>query len=253
MKVLIIEDEKHAADHIAKLIGDYDSSIEVIQVLGSVKKSVEWFNQNPLPDLLFMDIQLSDGLSFDIFKQCTITTPVIFTTAYDEYAIRAFKLNSIDYLLKPISPEELAGAIDKFKNIRQTAASGTFDLKSVDKVMKLLTREFKNRFLIKVGEHIRFIPVEDILYFNSLEKATFLQTSASKSYSIDYSLDDIESLIDPSIFFRISRKYIVSIESIVDIISFSNSRLKLKLKNCTDDNIIVSREKVQSFKTWLDK
>jgi two-component system, LytTR family, response regulator len=252
MKVLIIEDEKHAADHIAKLIGDCDSSFEVIQVLGSVKKSVEWFNQNPQPDLLFMDIQLSDGLSFDIFKQCAITTPVIFTTAYDEYAIQAFKLNSIDYLLKPISPEELGTAIEKFKNTRLNLPAG-FDLKSVDKVVKLLTREFKNRFLIKVGEHIRFIQVEDILYFNSLEKATFLQTTANKSYPIDYSLDEIESLVDTSKFFRISRKYIVSIESINDIISFSNSRLKLKLKNCSDNEIIVSREKVQSFKAWLDK
>lgn len=252
MKVLIVEDEPLAAGHLTKLISEYDPAIEVIKVIDSVKKSIDWFNNHSHPDLLFLDIQLADGLSFDIFKQCEIKTPIIFTTAYDEYAIKAFKVNSIDYLLKPISPEELRTAIEKFKNTKNPDSNIGFDLKSMEHAIQLLTKEYKNRFVIKVGEHIRFVPIEDISFFYSLEKATFIQTTLQKNYCIDFSLDDLENLVDPAKFFRINRKYIVSLASISDIISYSNSRLALKLKGCNFDDVIVSREKVSSFKEWLD-
>ena len=255
MKIIIIEDEQLAAKRLLELILKYDPEIEILGEFDSVEKSVEWFNSNSPPDLVFMDIQLADGLSFEIFEQSMITSPIIFTTAYDQYAIKAFKVNSIDYLLKPIDFDELSTAIEKFKNIHCEKKPEYISTKNIafDKVLQLLTKEYKSRFVIKVGEHIKSIQVEDISCFYSLEKASFLQTKKNSNYVLDYSLEQIESLINPDDFFRVNRKYIINLKAIADIISYSNSRLKIELKVENDEDIIVSREKVKSFKAWLEK
>jgi len=255
MRIIIIEDEQLAAKRLLELILKYDPEIEILGKFDTVEKSVEWFNSNPPLDLVFMDIQLADGLSFEIFEQCLISSPVIFTTAYDQYAIKAFKVNSIDYLLKPIDFDELSTAIEKFKNIHFGKSTENITPKNLafDQVLKLLTKEYKNRFVVKVGEHIKSIQVENISCFYSLEKASFLQTNENNNYVLDYSLDQIESLLNPNDFFRVNRKYIVNLKEIRDIISYSNSRLKIILNLKNDEDIIVSREKVKSFKVWLEK
>lgn len=252
MHVLIIEDEKLAADHLESLIHRYDGSIKIIDRLGSVKKAVAWFARNPPPDLAFFDIQLSDGISFEIFELSRVTCPVIFTTAFNEYALKAFKVNSVDYLLKPIDFDELGAAMDKFRNNLKDQARPDFHT-MVDQVMHMLTDNYKQRFVIKVGEHIRSVPVANILYFYSLEKATFLHTADDHNYVIDYSLDQVERMIDPAKFFKINRKYIISMEAIRDIITYSNSRLKIELMHSNDMDAIVARERVNNFKQWLDQ
>ncbi len=251
MKVVIIEDEKLAAERLQELILKCEPQALILGVKDSVKKSVEWFNTNPSPDLVFMDIQLADGLSFEIFEKTIVSCPVIFTTAFDEYAIRAFKVNSIDYLLKPIDLNELKAAIEKF---RKTHIAGQIKSSDVfDKVLNALTNNYKQRFVIKVGEHIRSVSTDQIHYFFSLEKATFLHTSDNHNYVIDYSLEQVESLVDPEKFFRVNRKYIIAFGSVKDIITYSNSRLKLELEHSDDQDVIVAREKVSNFKQWLDK
>jgi len=252
MKVLIIEDEKPAAKHLSALIKEYNPEIEILGQVESVKKGVEWFHNNSAPDLAFFDIQLADGLSFEIFEQTLVNCPIIFTTAFNEYALKAFKVNSIDYLLKPIDFDELKAAIDKFIEVRREANPSQFQA-VMDNVMNMLTENYKQRFVIKVGEHIKSIPVENILYFYSLEKATYLHTSEDFNYVIDYSIEQLENLVDPQQYFRINRKYLIRIEAIEDIISYSNSRLKIELKHSKDMDAIVAREKVNSFKRWLDR
>ncbi|MFY9152689.1 MAG: LytTR family DNA-binding domain-containing protein [Prolixibacteraceae bacterium] len=251
-KVLIIEDEKPAAEWLRNLILKFDSRISILKVIDSVTSAVDWFNQNSSPDLVFMDIQLADGLSFEIFERVQISCPVIFTTAYQEYAIKAFKVNSIDYLLKPISFPELEAAFKKFGNQYSHAVSPIVTIELLSKVKEMLRKPYKTRFVIKVGEHLKSIEVEDILFFYSLDKASYLCTSDFKTYLIDYSLDRITEMVDDHQFFRINRKYILSNQSIADIVHYSNSRLKIKLKKPGEESIIVSRDKVASFKEWLD-
>jgi two-component system LytT family response regulator len=255
MTTLIIEDEKLAAEKLIELIYKYDSSIEVKAILDSVEKSVDWFRKNNHPDLVFMDIQLADGLSFEIFEKTEVNSPVIFTTAYDEYTIDAFKVNSVDYLLKPVDIDELTAAINKYKS--NFGPKGLKEFKPgpeiYEKLINQLTQSYKNRFLVKVGLHIRSLPVEDIEYFYTSEKSTFLCTTDGKNYDLDYSLDQLAKLVDPGLFFRISRKFIINLSAIKDIIAYSNSRLKIILKNPPDEDAIVSREKVRDFKKWLDR
>lgn len=252
MNVLIIEDEKLAADHLSSLIRLYDQDITILDRLDSVKKSVQWFNSNSQPDLVFMDIQLADGLSFEIFEQTIVSCPIIFTTAFNEYALKAFKVNSIDYLLKPIDFDELKTAIDKYKEVQRVSKPAQYQM-VMDNVMSMLMDNYKQRFVIKVGEHIKSIAVDDILYFYSLEKATFLHTANDHNYVIDYSVEQLENLLDPKRFFRINRKYFICLDAIDDIVSYSNSRLKVELKHSTDMDAIVAREKVNKFKKWLDR
>ena len=251
MKVIVIEDEHLAAKRLIDLINKFDASIHVLEKLSSVKKSVEWFNKKLDVDLIFMDIQLADGLSFEIFEQCEFTAPIIFTTAFDEYAIRAFKVNSIDYLLKPIDFEELSNALNKFRN-QQEKERKPINHTKMEEVLQLLTKQYKTRFVVKVGTHIKPIEVVEIQYFYSLEKATFLYTNENKSYALDFSLDQIERLIDPEQFFRINRKFLVNIKAIKEIVSYSSSRLKIDFKSSKEEDAIVSREKVASFKKWLE-
>lgn len=252
MKVLIIENEKLAADHLSNLLIKYNENIEILDRLDTVKKSVRWFNNNPHPALAFFDIQLADGISFEIFEQVEVNCPIIFTTAFNEYAIKAFKVNSVDYLLKPIDFSELKVAIDKFKRTQETSQKGQYQ-EAVSNMMQLMSDNFKQRFVVKVGEHIKSIPVSNILYFYSMEKATFMHTTEDRNFVIDYSLDQLENLLDPGKFFKINRKYLIAMNAIQDIITYSNSRLKIELKHSTDMDAIVAREKVVKFKEWLDK
>lgn len=252
MTCLIIEDEKIAAERLRALIAEYDESIIVLDVIQSVGNAVAWFGHQPSPDLVFMDIQLADGLSFEIFERSVINAPVIFTTAYEEYTLKAFKVNSIDYLLKPIDLGDLKNAIDKYKASPFNQQIYRYPQHVFDKVLNAFTKEYKNKFVIKVGDHIRIIPVDEINCFFSIEKATFLQTAGNRQYAISHSLDQLTELLDPGKFFRINRQYIIAFSSIIDIIHYTSSRLRLKIINNEDKDIIVSREKVQEFKTWLE-
>lgn len=261
MKVLLVEDEKLASDRLAALLLRLNSSIEIGGRLDSVRKTVEWLNNNEEPDLLFLDIRLADGLSFEIFEKVKVYAPIIFTTAYDEYAIKAFKVNSLDYLLKPIDEDELQAALHKYagwNNGRNAGenAKGTKSSISTDKLQSLLAtlgRTYKERFIIKVGDHIRSVEVKEADHFVSQEKATFLQTREGKRFIVDYTLDQVENLVDPTQFFRINRKYMVAFSAIKDIVAWSNSRLRLVLHNSNDPEVIVAREKVNTFKEWLDR
>ena len=252
MKVLIVEDESMAAKRLTNLLLKLEPDIEILDQLDSVKTAVKWLSNNQA-DLLFFDIQLADGLSFEILNQVNIQTPIIFTTAFDEYAIKAFKVNSIDYLLKPIDPVELKHALEKFhQNFKQPETQQP-NMAMLEQAMKMLTKQYKERFVVKIGEHIHTIPVSDTAYFFSQDKATFLVTEEKKRYIIDYTLEEVEGLIDPQDFFRINRKYLVSMRAVKDIVSYPNSRLRIILHQSDEMDAIVSRERVQDFKKWLDR
>lgn len=254
MQVLIIEDEQLAAERMVELLNLYDKTIEVAETFDSIKNSVQWLTNNPQPNLIFMDIQLADGLCFDIFEQVTLECPVIFTTAYEEYAIKAFKVNSVDYLLKPIDFSELKTSIEKFqKHFQVLNQASIIQSDLIQSVKKMLLRPYKNRFVIKVGEHLKSVSTDEILYFFSLEKTTNIYTSNSKKFIVDYSLDHLTGLLDNEKFFRVSRKHIINRDAISDIIVYSKSRLKVKLINQGEDDLIVSRDKVNAFKKWLDE
>jgi len=253
MKVVIIEDEHLTAERIATLLEQIDPGIKVLSIIDSVKRSVEWFKSDQKPDLIFMDIQLADGLSFDIFDLVKIEAPVIFITAFQEYAIKAFKVNSVDYLLKPVSEEDLRAALDKYGryfNREMTVPHIGGDL--LRSIREMISRPYKSRFMIRVGEHIKSIDVKEILYFYSLQKGTYLHSSEGRNYVIDYTLGALEELLDPLLFHRINRKYLVSHRAISDLITLSSSKLKVKLKHTDEDDIYISRERVGSFKAWLD-
>lgn len=252
MKVLIVEDESMAAKRLSSLLNKLEPEIEILDQLDSVKTAVKWLSEHQA-DLLFFDIQLADGLSFEIFNQIKISTPIIFTTAFDEYAIQAFKVNSIDYLLKPIDPEELQNALDKFHQNFRKAVPQQPNLALLEQAMQMMTKQYKERFVVKIGEHIHTIPVSEAAYFFSQDKATFLVTAEKKRYIIDYTLEEVEGLINPQEFFRINRKYLISLQAVKDIVSYSNSRLRIILSQSDDMDAIVSRERVQDFKKWLDR
>jgi DNA-binding LytR/AlgR family response regulator len=254
MKIVIIEDEPHAAQRLHTLVSELIHNSEIIAKIDTVKKSVHWLKTNEKPDLIFMDIQLADGLSFQIFEQHQITSPVIFTTAYDEYALKAFKVNSIDYILKPVDKSELQAALDKLKNLSGNQIGSQKDiLTNIGQAVEMLLKKYKTRFVVKVGEHLRTIEVQTIRYFFSQEKTTFCVTDDNRNHILDYTLEQLEEMLDPAEFYRINRKYLVRSVAIQDIISYTNSRLKLVLKGSQDNEIIVARERVQDFKSWLDR
>ena len=252
MKVLIIEDEPQAAQRLENLLCSIDSAISLLGNLDSVKKSVSWLKSNAKPDLIFMDIQLADGLSFEIFEQVEVDAPIIFTTAFDEYALKAFKVNSIDYILKPFDKEELQQALQKY-NRMTSASKPSVMMESIGYAMQMLTKKYKQRFVLKVGEHLKSVEVNEIFFFFSLEKTTFCQTKDGRKHILDFTLDQLDGLLDPARFFRINRKYIVAVDAIQDMVSYTNSRLRLVLKTSDDKDVIVARERVQEFKEWLDR
>ncbi len=258
MRALLVEDEKLAAERLSLLLLKLDSSVAVVGCTESVRKTVEWLKSNEAPDLIFLDIQLADGLSFEIFEKVKVSTPIIFTTAYDEYAIKAFKVNSLDYLLKPIDEEDLQAALTKYRqwNPPQKNEPGpatTITPEKFETLMNMLGRTYKERFVIKVGDHLRSVEVKDADHFASQEKATYLQTKEGKRFIVDFTLDQVEALVDPARFFRINRKYLVAFSAIRDIVAWSNSRLRIVLHNSDDFEVIVAREKVNAFKEWLDR
>lgn len=251
MKVLIIEDEHYAADKLSRMLHDLDPDIQVLALLESVSESANWLSSNPAPDLIFMDIQLDDGISFEIFDSVKITTPIIFTTAYNEYAIKAFKVNSVDYLLKPYTAKDLKSAINKYKELHEGTG---IQSEKFDHLYRQLVKEYKSRFFVKIGTHFHSISVDEIACFFIRDRATFIKTLIGKNFDIDYSLDQVQKLVDPARFFRINRNYMINIDSIADIISYSSNRLKIVLKNFEHlDDLLVSREKTSDFKKWLDR
>ena len=251
MNVLIIEDEKPAARRLNRMLASLN--IDVSEMLHSVEESLNWLQNNEHPDLIFLDIQLSDGLSFEIFEEIEVKSAIIFTTAYDEYALKAFKLNSIDYLLKPIDEDELEAAVNQFKKHQPKQAEVQVNLDDIRKLLiNPIDRKFKKRLSIKVGQHIKLIPVDDIECFYSENKATYIHTSEKRNYLLDNSLEKWEEQLNPEQFFRANRTFIVHINAIKDIISYTNSRLKLVLETYNDQEIIVSRERVKDFKNWID-
>jgi DNA-binding LytR/AlgR family response regulator len=246
MKAIIIEDEKLSAEHLATLLKKIDNSITIIASFDSVKKSVEEFKKGLKADLLFVDVHLADGISFDIFSQISVETPVIFTTAYNEYAIKAFKINSVDYLLKPIGIEDLRMAVEKFKKLN--GANQSVILENISNTYQSINKQYKNRFMVKIGDTISSIKTEDILHFVSEDGMVLLVTENNKRYVIDYTLDNLETLISPDIFFRI-----INISSVQKVASYFNSRLKINSSSLKDEDCVVSRERVNDFKQWLDK
>ena len=250
MTTIIIEDEKPAARLLHRKLQKLN--IEVGVMLHSVEESIEWFSKNEHPDLIFLDIQLSDGLSFEIFEKTAIKSAIIFTTAYDEYALRAFKLNSIDYLLKPIDEDDLEVAVSKFK--ARLPKQETLQL-DFDQIKKMLSNPFeknyKKRFTVKIGQHLKVISTDEIECFFSENKGTYIHTFDNRNYLIESTLEVLEQELDPADFYRVSRKFIIPLKAIKEIVLYSNSRLKVILPSYKEDEVVVSREKVSDFKAWI--
>lgn len=254
MKVLIIEDENLTARRLESLLLKYDPSIEVLARIPSVAKAVQWFRENPSPDLVFMDIHLDDDLGFRIFEQVQLMVPIIFTTAYDEYMIQAFKVNSIDYLLKPVNYEELVAALHKYQLLKKQAQAATPDLTTLLNLLgKPKETDYKDRFMVTVGTKIRSIETSEIAYFFLEEKVAFLVTQDGLHLPVDYSLDKLTQILNPRQFFRISRQYLVSLPAIETIHTYSSSKLKLDLKPKARHEVFVSGDRITDFKEWLGK
>ena len=248
IKALIVEDEGVAARRLEKLL--LQQGVSVLASCDSIKSFKKYLSSHPEPDLFFLDIHLSDGIIFDFLQEQPLSAPIIFTTAYDQYAIKAFKQNSIDYLLKPFDTEDLKMAIEKFNRLHQ--ATNSIDLKALGQLLQQQQpKSYRQRIMVKVGDHLRPIAISTVTHIYSEQKITFLHTSEGRAYPIDPSIDKIMQELDPSFFFRISRSHLVNINYIEDVISFSSSRLKIKLRGVADDAIVVSRDRVKDFKGWL--
>ena len=254
MNILIIEDEKPAARLLQRKVEKL--GLQVNTMLHSVEEAISWFQNNAHPDLIFLDIQLSDGLSFEIFEyfdkaQQHIKSAVIFTTAYDEYALRAFKLNSIDYLLKPIDEEDLEIAVNKFK-ARNQAQNISLDFEAIKRMLvNPVEKEYKKRFSVKIGQQLKVISIDEVECFYSENKGTYIHTLDNRDYLIDSTLEVVEAEINPKDFYRVSRKFIVPLKAVKEIQVYSNSRLKIILPTYKDDEVIVARERVSDFKDWI--
>lgn len=254
MKVLIVEDEDLAVKKLQKTLAAVDDSIQVAGTTDSIKSTVEWLQQHPQPDLILMDIELADGQSFEIFNLTDVKSPVIFTTSYDEYALKAFKVNSVDYLLKPIQQDELDAALKKYRKLK---ADSKADL-SIDNLVrelqqKLQPKEFRKRFLVKHAQRLVSIEIEEISYFYSDGRLNFFKTADNRKFVVDYTMDELEEMLDPERYFRISRSFYVSVNSIEKIEDYFGNRLILQLKPAVDKEALVSREKVSDFKKWMGK
>jgi DNA-binding LytR/AlgR family response regulator len=259
MKILIVEDEDLAVKKIRKTLAGVEPDAEVVAVTDSILSTVNWLEENPAPDLILMDIELSDGQSFEIFNQTTIKSPVIFTTSYDEYALKAFKVNSIDYLLKPIQKEDLEAALQKLRQMKELYK--TEEVKpdvSIDNLVKelqqkLQPKDYRKRFLVKHAQKLVSIEVEEIAYFFSDGRLNFFKTYDNRKFVVDYTMDELEDMLDPDKYFRISRSFYISVNSVDQIHDYFGNRLMLTLKPAVDKESIVSREKVTDFKKWMGK
>lgn len=252
MNILIVEDEALSARRLKSILTELDPTFRVLEITDSVRQTVEWLNHHPAPDLILMDIELTDGKSFDIFEKADVKSPVIFVTAYDEYAIKAFKVNSIDYLLKPVKQEELSRSIEKFKQFRHGFSQGAEAI-NIQSLLQEFQKQtgFKQRFLVRQGN--RLIPVEtaDIAYFQTKDKTNFIHTFDKKEYVVDQSLDEIEKVIDPKLFFRANRQFIVSAPAVEKINFWFSSKLKVDIKPDPGEEVIISREKSMTFRKWM--
>lgn len=258
MKIFIVEDEDLAVKKLIKTLHSINPDLEITGTADSIASTVQWLEEHPHPDLILMDIELSDGQSFEIFNQIEVKSPVIFTTSYDEYALKAFKVNSIDYLLKPIQKEELELALSKFKKLRGDHPDPSESVINIKQLMNELRqnsqpKEYRKRFLVKHAQKLISIDIEQIRYFYSEDRLNFFKTMDDKKYLVDYSMDEIEEMLDPDKFFRINRAFIVAIKSIDQINDYFGNRLKLVLNPAIDKETIVSREKVSDFKEWMGK
>src|SRR6476660_6887503 len=259
MKVLIVEDEELAVKKIRKTLTEVDADAVVMGVTDSIQGTVNWLQENPSPDLILMDIELSDGQSFEIFSRTKVNSAVVFTTSYDEYALKAFKVNSIDYLLKPIQKEDLEAALNKYKQMQNLYTSNKKDsdlnMEFLVKELKqkLQPKEYRKRFLVKHGQKLVSIDVEEIAYFFSDGRLNFFKTYDNRKFVVDYTMDDLEDMLDPERYFRISRSFFIAVNSVAQIHDYFGNRLLLNLKPETDKEAIVSREKVTEFKNWLGK
>lgn len=255
LSVLIVEDEPHAQKELKRLLSNCGHDLQVIDCIDSVEDTINWINNNPEPDLMFFDIQLADGLSFEIFNHIKTNVPIIFTTAFDEYAIKAFKVNSIDYLLKPVKQDELNAAIDKFQLISRSDKKTDFGLRieQIEKLLEINKPRFKSRFISKIGDQIKYIDANEIAYFKAEDNDVLAITKSNKRYFIEYALDMLMTLVDPNTFFRANRSYIIHISSIKKISKYFNSRIHLELEPETEDVVLISRVKVPDFLNWIEK
>jgi two-component system, LytTR family, response regulator LytT len=249
MNVVVIEDEQAASRRLIRMLEKQD--LIVLASLSSVETAIEWFKNNSHPELIFLDIQLSDGLSFSIFESVHINSAIIFTTAFDAYALQAFKLNSIDYLLKPIDEDELKTAVAKYQNIHQESSLQNFDFEDIKKMLYRDKVVYKNRYTVQVGAHIKILAVSEIVCFYNENKGTYALMESGRSFLMEQTIESLVKELDPKAFFRISRKCIIQIAHISDIVAFSNARLKIEIKPEIDIDLVVSRERVKDFKLWI--
>jgi two-component system, LytTR family, response regulator LytT len=259
MTALIIEDEIYAQDELKRMLNNSNHNVEVLDCIDTVEDSVQWLKNNPNPDIIFLDVQLADGLSFEIFKDFEVESPIIFTTAFENYALKAFKVNSIDYLLKPIETDKLEASLNKYEKLKKTLSEKSnlgLNTNQVDKLIEMTTeskKEYKKRFMVKTGDRIRHISVLDIAYFLSEHDYTYLVAKENKKFIIDYSLDELDKVLDPTEFFRLSRKCISNIHSVKMVNKYFNSRLEVILQPPSEDQILISRVRVPDFINWLEK
>jgi DNA-binding LytR/AlgR family response regulator len=251
MQVIIIEDEEAAATRLAKILREIDPSIEIQTALESIKHAVEWFSQNKQPQLIFADIQLADGPSFEIFNRIKVTAPVIFVTAFDSYALQAFKFNGIDYLLKPVKKNDVAASLEKFKNLNQQTINPGIDYQEIFSSIISKKPTYQKRLVIRIGQTIRTVEISDVAYFYTEEKISFVCLQDGKRLPLDFTLDELETILDPAIFFRINRQFIIYIKAIESMFTYSKSRIKVVLKPATESETIVSSERSSDFKEWL--
>ena len=252
MKAVILEDEQLTADRLRSLLHKYDPSVEVMAIIPSAAEAIEWFKENQSPDLIFMDIHLEDDQCFTIFEKINLDVPVIFTTAYDEYTIKAFKVNSIDYLMKPLNYEELEQAIEKYKRLHGQPKEG-LGLKTLLQALQKNETEYKERFLVSIGSRLKTIDTEDIKYFYSAEKISFLVTKDNQRFPVDYSLDKLSMVLNPKHYYRINRQMILHLDAIQNIHVFSKGKIKLDIAPAIKEDVFVSMDKVVEFKEWLGK
>jgi len=252
MTILIVEDEQLAQERLQLLVKAYDPLINIVGCLESVEETVNWFNTKPHPDLLLLDIHLSDGESFEIFRRTNIQKPVIFTTAYENYAIDAFQLFSIDYILKPVTAAGIAAALNKYKNLSAAFAPKDYQL-LMEQVKDNFSNHYKTRFLAKIGQRLFFIPAEDVAYFAADNKIVFLIDKEGNRFVINTTMEKLETELNPKHFFRLNRKIIINAAAIEQVKPYHSNRLKLQLKGIsTQEEIIISRERVAEFKQWAD-
>lgn len=253
MKVLIIEDEAPAFRRLEKILLELRPDIEIVEVLDSVEDSIKWFQNHEMPALALMDIQISDGISFQIFEEVEVRCPVIFTTAFDEYLLKAFKVNSIDYLLKPIKKEDLESALNKYENLHQTFSNGGVDMNTLLSQINLAEPKYKSRFLVKQGEKMLSIRSEDIVCFQSKHGVVHIVTKNERTYLSDFTLDDLGNQLDPHNFYRANRQFIINADYITTVHKHFKGKLLIEVDHFTDEQILVSSEKATAFKQWLDQ